>query len=103
MNEKEICDKVYDLVMPYVAKIEAPIAYVNMDISADSALSREKLKEAFEKVRWDTELSAADLFVEHNKRGIFPHNRAARLLSIICFEDENGRALVVPIENGEIF
>ncbi len=83
MTVQEVCKKIFELALPIANAAEAPIAAIHVGITPQCPFSEQELYDAFEEVRWDTELSSADLQIIH-KDGDY----AVRVLSIELFEEE---------------
>lgn len=97
MNEKEICKKIFELIKPCESKMKAPIAYVNVEIGFDLHISEEELQEEFIAMRWDTELSSADISLIR-KPSTGEKDTGIKVISVTGFADENGNAPIIEID-----
>jgi hypothetical protein len=105
MNISSIAKKIFDAALPVAQKTDAPTAYVNVVVGANIPFSDKELWEAFNKERWDTALSTAELAITRMcKTGIRANDKKLTVVSISEFEDETGlnRVHAVSPENGVI-
>ncbi len=64
MEIKTVCQDIYDSVIKSAEKIQAPVAYITLNISKDFPFTNEQIIQEFDKFKWNTGLSTADLIVE---------------------------------------
>ncbi|MCM1321856.1 MAG: hypothetical protein NC041_09555 [Bacteroides sp.] len=66
MNEEEVCEAIYALVLPVSNKIPSPVAYINVKLGFDCPFAETALWNVFNKIKWNTPLSSAELFISRN-------------------------------------
>lgn len=101
MTAEEICKKIFDIVLPYAEKMSAPVSYINIEAGCNVLLSDDELWEAFNKFKWDTVLSSAELMIIR-KPWSKATERNLRVISITPFEDDEGISAPLPVRNGTI-
>lgn len=97
MNEKEICRKIFDFIIPYESKMKAPIAYINVEIGFDLHISEKELQEELAAMRWDTELSSVDISLSR-RPSADEKDIGVKVISVTGFADENGNAPIIKID-----
>lgn len=101
MTAEEICKKIFDIALPYAQKMSAPVSYINVEAGCNVPVSDEELWDAFNKIKWDTALSSAELMIIRK-----PYSRGTgnnlRVTSIIPFEDDEGGSAPQPVSDGTI-
>lgn len=102
MDIQNICKRIYELVLDYAEKTNAPVAYVNVEAGFDFEYDDNALWETFNKIRWDTALSSADLMIER-KPACGKKDASLRVVSITTFEDESGDSPEIHVENGLVY
>ena len=102
MDIQEICKKIFELALVYAEKVKAPVAYINVETGADFGYNDNALWEAFNKLRWDTALSSAELMIVR-KPSSGDFGNSLRVVSITTFEDDSGNSPEISVENGTIF
>ncbi|MCR4712951.1 MAG: hypothetical protein K5751_01065 [Treponemataceae bacterium] len=102
MDIQNICTRVYELVLAYAEKNKAPIAYVNVEAGFDFEYDDSVLWETFNKIRWDTVLSSAELMISR-KRSDGTKDESLRVVSISTFEEDNGESPEILVENGLVY
>ncbi|MCR4940366.1 MAG: hypothetical protein K5930_09720 [Treponemataceae bacterium] len=101
MDIQTICKKIYNLTLGYAGKLNAPVAYINVEVGSNFAYEDNQLWEAFNKIRWDTVLSSAELFIVRKTfSGV--SDDSLRVVSITVFEDDSGNSPVIPVVDGLI-
>ena len=91
MDISSIAQKIFDAALPVAQSIDAPTAYVNVVAGADVPFTSKELWEAFNKKRWDTPLSSAELKISCMiKTGDDEIDKKLAVVSISEFEDETG-------------
>lgn len=101
MTAEEICQKIFDIALPYAQKMSAPISYINVEAGCNIPVSDEELWEAFNKLKWDTVLSSAELMIIR-KPWSAGTEKKLRVVSITPFEDDEGITAPQPVRNGNI-
>ena len=102
MDIQNICKRIYELVLTYAEKTNAPVAYINVEAGFDFEYEDSALWEAFNKLRWDTELSSAELSIERKSSGAEKDN-SLRVVSIVVFEDGSGDSPEIHVKNGLVY
>lgn len=101
MTAEEICQKIFDIALPYAQKMSAPISYINVEAGCNIPVSDEELWEAFNKLKWDTVLSSAELMIIR-KPWSQGTEKKLRVVSVTPFEDDEGITAPNPVRNGNI-
>lgn len=101
MDIQNICKEIYNLALGYADKTNAPIAYINVEAGFNFEYDDNVLWESFNKLRWDTVLSSAELFIV--RKPFSGHKDGSlRVVSLSVFEDDEGGTPTINIENGII-
>jgi hypothetical protein len=104
MDIQNICQRIYDVVLSYAEKTNAPVAYINVEAGSDFEYGDNALWEEFNKLRWDTELSSAELSIERKSSGASKSaDNTLRVVSIVVFEDGSGDSPDIPVKNGLVY
>jgi hypothetical protein len=61
LHEETVCRKIFELLLPYSRQDDSPIAYITAKIGYECPLMEHSLIDTFNRVKWDSELSAADI------------------------------------------
>jgi hypothetical protein len=61
MIHEKVCRKIFDLMLPFSRQADAPIAYITVKFGYDCPLEEKALIDTFNQIKWDSELSAADI------------------------------------------
>lgn len=101
MTAEEICHKIYDIALPYAQKMSAPVSYINVQAGCNYPVSDDELWNAFNKIKWDTVLSSAELMIIR-KPYAAGTEKTLRVVSITPFEDDESVTTAVPVKNGDI-
>lgn len=101
MTAEEICQKIYEIALPYAEKMSAPVSYINVEAGCNYPVSDDELWNAFNKIKWDTVLSSAELMIIR-KPYTAGNNKQLRVVSITPFEDDEGVSAPLPVKNGSI-
>lgn len=99
MDIQAVCKQIFELALGYAERTKAPVAYVNVEAGHDFEYDDNSLWETFNKIRWDTALSSAELFIVR-KRSKGSVDKSLRVVSITTFEDDSGGSPEIPVENG---
>lgn len=91
MDCQNLCKSLIEAALPVAKSIAAPIAYLEISVSADLKDNIDSLIECFKKSKWDTELSSADLIV-HEDVGL--PDSIIKLVQLVEFEDDSRRSSV---------
>ena len=91
MDCQNLCKSLIEAALPVAKSIAAPIAYLEISVSADLKDNIDSLIECFKKSKWDTELSSADLIV-HEDVGL--PDSTIELVQLVEFEDDSRRSSV---------
>lgn len=105
MDSIAIAQKIFTVALPVAQQIDAPTAYINIVAGADVPFTDRELWESFNKIRWDTELSSAELkIMRMEKTSVSDTDKKLAVVSISEFEDETGlnRVHNIPPEKGVI-
>lgn len=102
MNVDAICKKIFDFVLPYAEKNDSPIAYINIEIGFSVDISETDLWDCFNKIRWDTKLASAELFMLKKNYTGSSKDSSMRIISISIFEDDGKASPLIPIKDGII-
>ena len=119
MDIQNICKRIYELVLTYAEKMKAPVAYINVEAGSDFEYGDSALWEEFNKIRWDTELSSAELSIERkpsasskariSEKGTSENgaskaaDNSLRVVSIVVFEDGSGDSPEITVKNGLVY
>lgn len=101
MTAEEICRKIYDIALPYAQKMSAPVSYINVQAGCNYPVSDDELWNAFNKIKWDTVLSSAELMIIR-KPYTAGNNKQLRVVSITPFEDDENVTTAVSVKDGDI-
>lgn len=71
MCAEEIADKIFELMLPFTTSEMPPVAYVSIEVGNEFPTSNDDICRAFEKVKWDTPLSSAELLILRKPKSIF--------------------------------
>ena len=99
MDVTEICKKIFSIAEPYAQNNDSPISYINIEFGFNVGISEEELWSTFNKIRWDTILSSAELFIIR-KPFIGIIDNSIKVTSVALFEDEEGFMPKISIKNG---
>ena len=99
MDIKSVCEKIFELTLGYAERTKAPVAYVNVEAGFNCEYDDNSLWETFNKLRWDTVLSSAELFIVR-KPFAGSEDKSLRVVSISTFEEDSGGSPEIPVENG---
>ena len=86
MDLNAVCKKILDVALPFSEYSSAPIAYICVSIGKTCPFSQEELKECFAKIKWDTDLSAAELSFTNETSS---DSVALEVTEVVEFQDEN--------------
>lgn len=70
MTVEEISQTIYTMILPFTVENMPPIAYISIEVGNDYESSNEQLTIAFNRRKWDTVLSTAELLILRKPRGI---------------------------------
>ena len=85
MDLEKICKKIFDFVIPYAEKSESPISYINIELGFSVDISENDLWETFNKMRWDTKLSSAELLLIKKSYTGTDKDSSIRIISLSVF------------------
>jgi len=71
MNAEEISGKIFHLMLPFTTEDLPPIAYVSIEIGNDFEISNDEIRNSFDKIKWDTALSSAELLILRKPKSSF--------------------------------
>ena len=91
MDCQNLCKSLIDAVEPVAKSIVAPVAYLEISVSADFKDKIDCITDCFKKSKWDTELSSADLMVHEDAQ--LPDS-TIKLVQLVEFEDDSRRSAV---------
>lgn len=101
MDIQTVCKKIFELALVYAERTKAPVAYVNVEAGFNCVYDDNTLWETFNKLRWDTVLSSAELFIVRKPFSGSVDN-SLRVVSITTFEDDSGASPELPVTDGTI-
>lgn len=101
MTAEEISQKIFDIALPYAKEMSAPVSYINVEAGCNVPVSDDELWNAFNKLKWDTVLSSAELMIIR-KPYASGTQKSLRVVSITPFEDDEGVSGPQPVRNGTI-
>lgn len=91
MDIETVVRKIFEAALPASEGIDAPIAYVNVVAGADILFDDRELWDAFNKIKWDSAISSAELRITRmGPTGIDGNDKKLAVVSISEFEDETG-------------
>ena len=102
MDLEKICKKIFEFVIPYAEKNESPISYINIELGFSVDISENNLWETFNKMRWDTKLSSAELLLIKKSYTGTDKDSSIRIISLSVFEDDGKSSPLIPIRDGTI-
>lgn len=94
MTLEEVCKNIYYAAHTAAAKAEAPVAYIRTKKSPDFPYSQTELAETFAELKWNTNLSSADLTVEDDKS--LPAGQLV-ITAVEEFMDDEGHAEILQV------
>ncbi|MBO4758860.1 MAG: hypothetical protein J5505_02265 [Spirochaetaceae bacterium] len=71
MKAEDISGKIYKLMLPFTTEDLPPVAYVSIEVGNDFQISDEEIRSSFDKVKWDTALSSAELLILRKPKSSF--------------------------------
>ena len=71
MNAEAISEKIYKLMLPFSTEDLPPVAYVSVEVGNDFDISDDEIRDSFNKKKWDTALSSAELLILRKPKSIF--------------------------------
>lgn len=71
MNAEAISEKIYKLMLPFSTEDLPPVAYVSIEVGNDFEISDDEIRASFNKIKWDTALSSAELLILRKPKSIF--------------------------------
>lgn len=101
MTAEEISQKIFDIALPYAQKMSAPVSYINVEAGCNIPLSDDELWDAFNRLKWDTVLSSAELMIIRKPYSPGTEKKL-RVVSITPFEDDEGITAPQRVKNGTI-
>lgn len=101
MTAQEICQKIFDIALPYAQGMSAPVSYINVEAGCNYPIGDDELWETFNKIKWDTVLSSAELMIIRKPYSAGTEKNL-RVVSITPFEDDESFSAPLPVRNGTI-
>lgn len=94
MDLNSICKEIYNFVCRATCGAESPVAYVVVKVGAGFSFSDSDLIQAFDKMKWNSPISSADLVVKHDSKmaEIF------KVVEIQGFMDDDGKEKIYKVE-----
>ena len=101
MDLKTVCAHIYYAVVNAIGECKSPIAYINVRVGKKFAFSDAEFLALFNKTKWDTVISTADLVIVHDDSV----SAALKIEEISDFFDEDGNCNVfsVPEDDAVIY
>lgn len=63
MGVDEVIKSIYELMIPFSTAELPPVAYVSIEVGHEFPFSDEELTDSFNKIKWDSPLSSAELLI----------------------------------------
>lgn len=96
MEILHICTKIFLIALPFAAKSVSPISYINIEISENLKFSNDDFWNTFNRLRWDTDLSCADLSITRIPDSSENPSKI-KVASLSTFEDDEGNSPKIEI------
>ncbi len=93
MDLKSVCAHIYYAVVNAIGECKSPIAYIKVRVGKKFVFSDDEFLALFNKTKWDTVISTADLVIVHDD-SLEP---ALRIEEISDFFDEDGKCDVFTV------
>ena len=93
MDLKTVCAHIYYAVVNAIGECKSPIAYINVRVGEKFAFSDAEFLALFNKTKWDTVISTADLVIVHDDS----LSAALKIEEISDFFDEDGNCNVFSV------
>lgn len=93
---EEVIRNIFEIILPMANKSEAPISYINIELGFHCEFSESSLIETFNRLKWDSPLSSADLFCSRKPMGM-AFDDSIKVISFSEFEDDSGKAPIVKV------
>lgn len=93
MDLKTVCAHIYYAVVNAIGECKSPIAYINVRVGKKFAFSDAEFLALFNKTKWDTVISTADLVIVHDDS----LSAALKIEEISDFFDEDGKCDVFTV------
>lgn len=95
MELSEVCQKIFDISLPYANKAESPVAGITVGMTALCPYPAQDVCDVFKKVCWDTALASADLqFIPQD--GDF----CLKVLELELFESDDASDTIISVADG---
>ncbi|NLK45217.1 MAG: hypothetical protein GX297_00955 [Treponema sp.] len=72
MNAEDISRKIHRQILPLSTENLPPVAYICIEVGNNFQFSDDDIRKAFDKIKWDTELSSAELLVLRKPKSNIP-------------------------------
>lgn len=98
MELSEVCQKIFDIALPYANASESPVAGITLGKTASCPYTDAELCAAFKEICWDTALASADL-------QCIPQDGSfcLKVLGLELFEEEDPVDNCLTITDGLVF
>ena len=71
MNAEEISERIYKQMLPFTTEELPPVAYVSIEVGNEFQISDDEIRSSFDKRKWDTALSSAELLILRKPKSNF--------------------------------
>lgn len=97
MDVHSICKEIYTFTCRACCGCETPVAYISVKLGAEFKFSDSDLISEFDKMKWNSPISTADLILEHDEKlpEIF------KIKEIRGFEDDSGYEKIYKVEGAQ--
>ncbi len=94
MNVHSICEDIYTFTCRACCGCETPVAYIVVKLGPEFKFSDSDLICEFDKMKWNSPISTADLLLEHDEK----MSEVFKIKEIRGFEDDSGYEKIYRVE-----
>lgn len=94
MDLNSICKEIYTFVCRATCGAESPVAYVIVKVGPEFSFKDSDLIQVFDKMKWNSPISSADLVIEHDS-GL---QKIFKVAEIQGFIDDDGHEKIYKVE-----
>lgn len=95
MDLDSICKEIYTFTCRASCGTEIPVAYIVVKVGKNFNFNDSELVRAFDKMKWNSPISSADLIVEHDDK----MEELFKVQEIQGFVDDEGKATVYKVKD----
>lgn len=97
MDVHSICKEIYTFTCRACCGCETPVAYISVKLGPEAKFSDSDLICEFDKMKWNSPISTADLILEHDEK--LPE--VFKIKEIRGFEDDFGNEKIYKVDGAQ--